>query len=156
MGWKTLGVKIKIKAIIILAVIAVMLVGVMVACEASTEEETYRQVSVGSMEVSIPADWERPEEYAELVEELMEKFTNDFDAKMEQVSQLRLYQFPDSEDDVDVALTLLLIDMKQLFELQGLPWEGWEALEGITKEYMSALVVAGIIGEVEEFTNEVN
>ena len=42
-----------------------MLSGVIAGCGAPAEEETYRQVSVGQMTLSIPADWESGAEYFE-------------------------------------------------------------------------------------------
>lgn len=52
----------KIKVIVSLAVIVVILIGVLGGCTTSPKEETYRQVSVGVMTVSIPADWQKGEE----------------------------------------------------------------------------------------------
>lgn len=75
------------KPIVVLIVMAVMLSGVMVGCKASPEEEVYRDVSVGPMTVSIPSEWERPEEYEEIVEEA----TSEWEAEFVQTLQIDYY-----------------------------------------------------------------
>lgn len=138
------------KTIIGLIVIAVMLSGVVVGCEATTGEENYTEVSVGRMTVSIPDDWER-EEHAEIVEYFASALGTDLPAYM----QVDMYV----DESEDVALILMLMDMSGLYELQGVPWEGWDImLEAVymTKEDFAIISAAALIGEVEELSREVH
>ncbi len=138
------------KTIVGLVVIAVMLSGVVVGCEATTGEENYTEVSVGRMTVSIPDDWER-EEHAEIVEYFASALGTDLPAYM----QVDMYV----DESEDVALILMLMDMSGLYELQGVPWEGWDImLEAVymTKEDFAIISAAALIGEVEELSREVH
>jgi len=133
----------KIKVMLSLAVIVVMLIGVIGGCTTSPKEETYRQVLVGAMTVSIPSEWEKAREEAEgIAEELGEGATADaYNNKSE-----------------DAILVLVLFDMVRSLESEGLSWESWEALEaeGMSKEDFVGLLATGFIGEVEQLTREVH
>ena len=140
------------KTIVGLIVIAAMFSGVMVGCAAPPEEEVYQQVSVGPMTVSIPGDWERPKEYAEV----KEAFTSALTPDLIQSMQIEIYAVPKSKD---VLLSVIRWDQRQFSELQGTSWEGWESsleAEGITKEEFVKIFSSGFIGKVEQLTIEVH
>ncbi len=139
------------KTIVGLIVIAVMLSGVMVGCEQATPgEEVYTEVSVGPMTVSIPDDWER-EEHAEIVEYFASALGTDLPAYM----QVDMYV----DESEDVALILMLMDMRGLYELNDTPWEGWDIMledAYMTKEYFAIILSSGFIGELQELSREVH
>ena len=138
------------KTIVGLIAIAVMVSGVMVGCGATPEEENYTEVSVGRMTVSIPDDWER-EEHAEIVEYFASALGTDLPAYM----QVDMYV----DESEDVALILMLMDMRGLYESHDTPWEGWDImLEAVymTKEDFAIISVAALIGEAEELSREVH
>lgn len=141
----------KAKIIAGLLAIAVMVSGVMVGCEGTTGEVVYTEVSIGRMTVSIPDDWERPGEHAEIVE--------DFASYMvpELMPFIQLDAYVDQSEDVFLAP--IVMDMKQLVELEGIPWEGWDImLEAayMTKEDYATMASVGFIGELEELSRKVH
>ncbi len=140
------------KTIVGLIVIAVMLSGVVVGCEQATPgEETYTDVSVGPMTVSIPDDWERWEDYAEMVEDL----ASTIGTEMLPFAQVDGYE----DQSEDVALLLLVLDMRGSYELEGIPWEGWDIMledAYMTKEYFAIILSSGFIGELQELSREVH
>ena len=46
---------------------ALMLLGLVAGCQQTTTEVTYKEVSVGSMRLDVPTDWQRPEDIEEIV-----------------------------------------------------------------------------------------
>lgn len=139
------------KTIVGLVVVAVMLSGVMVGCGATTGEEVYTEVSVGPMTVSIPDDWERPMEHAEIVED----FASAIGTEMLPFVQLDTYE----DTSGDAGVFLFVMDMKRLVELEGIPWEGWDImLEDVymTKEDYATILSSGLIGELQELSREVH
>ena len=141
----------KMKTIVGLIVIAVMLSGVVVGCEDTTGEEVYTEISVGRMTVSIPDDWERWEDYAEMVEDL----ASTIGTEMLPFAQVDGYE----DQSEDVALLLLVLDMRGSYELEGIPWEGWDIMledAYMTKEYFAIILSSGFIGELQELSREVH
>jgi len=134
-----------------LIVIATMVLGTMVGCQATPTEQVYRDVSVGAMTVSIPDDWKKPEEYAELMEEIFTGFTEE----ERQAIQADAYE----DKSEDAAIVIMTIDMVESYELMGLSWQGWDiALEelGMTAGEFAESAQWGLIAEFTELTREMH
>ena len=130
------------KTIVGLIVIVALMLGTMVGCQTTSSEQVYRDVSVGPMTVSIPDDWQRPEG----VDEIVSGIRGSVEPEFLQYFPIDGYG-PPAED---FALVLFVIKMSELVELEGMTWEGWEALmeaEYMTKEDFLVSFGADVFGE---------
>lgn len=133
-----------------LTVMATIVLGTMVGCQTTPTEQVYRDVSVGRMTVSIPDDWKKPAEYAEVMEEIYSGFTEE----EEQAIQADAYE----DKSGDAAIVVMTIDMVESFELSGVSWQGWDiALEemDMTAGEFAEMVQFGLIAEFTELTREI-
>ena len=121
----------------------------MVGCQTTPSEQVYTDVSVGALTVSIPDDWERPDELDDLAGELYATIS----LMGEQTIQFDAF----SGDSDDVALVLVMMDMVAIAESGGADWGGWDAeLEEIymTKEEYVEIIQGSLVGEFSELTRE--
>ena len=132
--------------------VALMLLGLVAGCQQTTTEVTYKEVSVGSMRLDIPTEWQRPEDINELVEDAK----SDMGPEMEQYMQVDVYEVPGFFEDL--VLVLMVMEMSKIIESEGIAWEGWAPAleaEGMTKEDFLPMIIAGFISEgAEEVTQQ--
>ena len=136
------------RKIAFLLVVASMLLGVG-GCSSSPADVSYRDVSVGPMSVSIPDDWERPNDYEDLEEEVYTAFAGLGE------EAVQLDAFGDKSDEVGIVL--VMIDMAAIAESSGVAWRGWDIeLEAayMTKGEYAELTQTILIGEFTELTRE--
>lgn len=116
-----------------LVIVVAMVLGVMTGCTAPSEP-VYRDLSVGPMTVNIPDDWQNPDNYSELMAEILGEYSSD-------VLQADIY-----EDESDgVLLIVKTISMASYAEENGWEWGGWEA--ELAAVDMSSEEYAGYIQE---------
>ena len=137
------------KTIVGLMVVAVLVLGTVVGCDTTPSEQGHRDVSVGPMTLSVPDDWERPDDYAELTEELFTIFPE------EEKEAIRVDFYGDeAEETILVPMTL---DMAEYAELMGLTWRGWDiemAEAGMTTEEYAEMAHWGLLTELTEISRE--
>ncbi|MCK4369388.1 MAG: hypothetical protein KAV68_07020 [Dehalococcoidales bacterium] len=139
------------KTIVGLIVIVAMVLGTMVGCQTTPSEQGYRDLSVGPMTVSIPDDWQRPEDYEEFVEEVFTGFTEE----ERQIIQADVY----GDKSEDAVTMLMTIDMVGSYELMDFTWRGWDIeLEemGMTAGEYSEMTQYGLVAGLTELTREVH
>jgi hypothetical protein len=139
------------KTIVGLIVVVTIVLGTMVGCQTTPSEQGYQDLSLGPMTVSIPDDWQRPEDYEGVLEEL---FIN-FSEEDKQVIQVDVYE----DKSEDAFLFMERIDMVGVFELDGLTWRGWDIeLEevGKTTEDFAEMIQGNLTGGFTELTQEVH
>ena len=131
--------------------VALMLSVLVAGCQQTPTEVTYKGVSVGSMTVSVPTDWQRYHDSEEYIEETISGMGSDIAPYV----QMDAYEDPKSQD---FALSIMVQEMSKITEATGMTWEGWEsALEnsGMTKESMLTGMAAAFVGEgAEEVTQQ--
>jgi len=114
-------------------------------CQAQPKEEAYKQVSLGQMKVSIPADWERTKKF----ERYMAAFAG---GSGEYATALKADQYFDPRSG-DAFLMIMTLDMKRYSESIGTPWKGWESIwKYFPQEEYVAMTYASIIPEVGSLT----
>jgi len=130
--------------------VTLMLLGLVAGCQQTTTEVTYKEVSVGSMRIDIPTEWQRPEN----IEEILEGMKSGMGPEMEQYLHVDGYEAPGFSEDL--GLFLMVMEMSKISESEGIAWEGWTSLleaEGMTKEDFIPIIIAGFISEgAEEVT----
>ena len=130
--------------------VALMLLGLVAGCQQTTTGVTYKEVAVGSMRVDIPTEWQRPEN----IEGILEDMKSGMGPEMEQYLHADGYGAPGFSEGF--WLFLMVMEMSEISELEGIAWEGWTSLleaEGMTKEDFIPIIIAGFISEgVEEVT----
>lgn len=142
----------KTKGAVFLAVAILMVVSLMLplGCATDTETEvTYKDLSVGPMTVSIPDDWQRPEDYEEFIEEFYAVYT----AEERQAIQVDGYE-DESEDAYIVPMTM---DMVAMAESAGLTWRGWDielGETGITAEDYAEMSQWALMAGFTELSRE--
>lgn len=138
--------------VICFAVIALLLVGGLVACKAGPKEETYKRVSVERVTLSIPTDWQRPEGLTESIEAVK----SSWDPLQAQSIEMDYYVVPESKEAI---INIIQWDMAEYAELLGDSWKGWEAMlepEGFSKEDFANLLSSGFIGNIDALTRTVH
>ena len=132
--------------------VALMLLGSVAGCQQTTTEATYEEVSVGSMRLDIPTEWQRPED----IEEIVEDIKSGMGPEMEQYLHADGYEVPGFFEDL--GLLLMVMEMSKISESEGITWEGWAPAleaEGMTKEDFLPMIIAGFISEgAEEVTQQ--
>ena len=121
--------------------VTLMLLGLMAGCQQTTKEVTYKEVSVGSMTLGIPTEWQRRDN----IEELEEDAKSNMGPEMEQYIQVDGYEVPQSED---FAFLLMLLEMSKIIESEGMTWEDWTSLleaEGMTEEDFIPIILGAFI-----------
>lgn len=121
--------------------VTLMLLGLMAGCQQTTKEVTYKEVSVGSMTLGIPTEWQRRDN----IEELEEDAKSNMGPEMEQYIQVDGYEVPQSED---LAFLLMLLEMSKIIESEGMTWEDWTSLleaEGMTEEDFIPIILGAFI-----------
>jgi len=107
------------------------------ACGTPEEEtvESYQDVSLEGLKVTISANWVKDKLSAEMVQAITES-----------EGAFNVVKYRDKDATVDLALTV--IDMKAWCELTGDSWQGWEQfpeLTGVTnQEYVEWLAYSGL------------
>jgi hypothetical protein len=133
----------ELKKILGLVVAVAMVAGVMAGCGPS--EPTYTGVTVGSMTVSIPDDWQRPEDYEDMLGSIINESTAGW-------VEADVYEAKSG----DFLILIESIDMVAYYELQNWGWRGWDAeLEeaGMTKEdYVEYYIQSGLADGSAEIT----
>ena len=138
--------------VICFAVVALLLIGGLVACQATPKEETYKRVSVERVTVSIPTDWQRSEGSTESVETIK----SSWDPQLAQSIEMDFYEVPGSKEAI---INIIQWDMAKHTELLGESWEGWEVsleAEGFSKEDFADLLSSGFIGNIDALTRTVH
>lgn len=100
---------------ILALMVAVFMLSGVVGCGSSPSEYTYTEVSVGSMTMSLPDHWQRPDDYEELIEATFGSYSSE-------VLQADTY----SDDAEDFVIIIELLDMNAYFESEGMSWRGWD------------------------------
>lgn len=121
--------------------VTLMLLGLLAGCQQTTKEVTYKEVSVGSMTLGIPTEWQRRDN----IEELEEDAKSNMGPEMEQYIQVDGYEVPQSED---LAFLLMVLEMSKIIESEGMTWEDWTSLleaEGMTEEDFIPLILGAFI-----------
>lgn len=130
--------------------IVLMLLGLVAGCQQTTTGVTCKEVSVGSMRVDIPTEWQRPEN----IEGILEGMRSAMEPEMEQYLHADGYGAPGFSEDF--GFFLMVMEMSKISESEDIAWEGWTSMleaEGMTKEDFIPIIVAGFISEgVEEVT----
>ncbi len=137
------------KTIVGLIVIVALVLGTMVGCQTTPSEQAYRDLSVGPMTVSMPDDWQRPGDYAELVEGAFTGFTEE----ERQAIQVDAYE----DESEDAVILIMTIDMVESAELVGLTWRGWDielGEMGVTAGELAEMVQFGLLVEFTELSRE--
>jgi hypothetical protein len=130
------------RTVIGLIVMVTIVLGAMAGCGTTPSEQVYRDVTVGSMTVSIPDDWQRPEDYSEAEAAFLASFTE------EEVQAVDFDAYGDESANSTTALVTM--DMVKWADLEGSTWIGWEALmeaTDMTKEDYLASFGAQVFGE---------
>ncbi len=137
------------KTIVGLIVMVTIVFGAMVGCDSTSSEPGYKDVTVGPMTVSVPDDWQRPADYAELMEEFFAAFTE------EESQAVELDGYGDESEDV--AIVLMTMDMVEMAESAGFSWRGWDIeLEesGVTTEEFAEMAQGNLMAELTELSRE--
>lgn len=141
--------KITASFLLLLLILSMILVG----CQQTTTEVTYKEISVGNMVLNIPTEWIRPDE----AEPIIEDTVGAMGEGVAEYCDADAYQDPELDE---MALVLLVMRMKNIVEEQGMVWEGWESLlesQHITKEdYLSACIAGFITEGAEEITKTIS
>jgi hypothetical protein len=140
------------KKVVFLGWTLLMMVSLMLplGCVTDAETETtYKEVTVDIMTLTIPTDWQRPEDIDDIVEDVM----GGMGPELEPYVRVDGYESPGSED---FALALFVMRMSGMVESWGMTWEGWEKqmeADYMTEEDYLALFAMGFITEgAEEVT----
>jgi hypothetical protein len=141
----------EMKTIVGLIVISTMILGTMLGCQDTSTEQVYRDVSVGAMTVSIPDDWQRPEDYAEVIEGVFTGFTE------EQRQAIDADAYVDKSENA--IILIMTVDMVEAYELAGFSWQGWDiALQemNMTAGEFAESAQWGLMAELTELTREIH
>jgi hypothetical protein len=129
------------RTIIGLIVMVTIALGTMAGCGTTPSEAAYQDVTVGSMTVSIPDDWQRPGDYAEAEAAFLASFSEE----EKQAVDFDVY----GDKSASSTTALVTMDMVKWADLEGLTWAGWEALmeaTNMTKEDYLASFGAQVFG----------
>jgi hypothetical protein len=119
-----------------LVIVIALVLGLVVGCGG---ELVSGDVTVGSLTVSLTGNWQRPDDYEDIVGSIAGGGT---------AAWIEADAYEDRSGDVLIFIES--IDMIAYYELQGQSWQGWDAeLEaaGMTKEDYVAYMQSDLIGE---------
>jgi hypothetical protein len=130
-----------LKKLVSLVMVVTVLLGVMVGC---SSEPAYTEMTVGAMTLSIPADWQRPDEYEDILGSILTEDTEGWiDADV-------------YEDKGGNALLFMeTIDMVGYYGLQNWSWQGWDielSESDMTKEDYTDYIQSGLMAGAAEIT----
>jgi hypothetical protein len=123
-----------------LVLVIALVLGLVVGCGGSA----YVDVSMGPMTVSIPNDWQRPDDYEDIIGSVSGGGT---------VAWIEADAYEDKSGDSLIFIES--IDMVAYYEAQGGGWQGWDAeLEeaDMTKEDYVEFVQSELISESEDIS----
>jgi len=118
-----------------------MLLGLVAGCQQTIDGVTYKEVSVDSMRLDIPTDWQRSED----IEELAGAAENAFGSGSEEYLHFDGYDAPED----NVFLILMVINVSEMYESEGLDWEDWESMledEGMSQEDFNSYLISNLVG----------
>jgi hypothetical protein len=124
-----------------LVIVIALVLGLVVGCGGETVSG---DVSVGPMTVSLIGNWQRPDNYEDLLSSVLDESNAAWVA-------VDAYKGKSG----DILIFIESFDMVAYYELQGQSWQGWDTeleVAGITKEDYVDYVQSGLIDESMEMT----
>ena len=137
------------KTIIGLVVMVALVAGVVVGCD-TTSELDYKDVTVGPMTLSIPGDWERPDDYSYVVADFSAAFT------VEERQAIEIDAYGDAAEE-DAYMMPATFDMVALTESADMVWTGWDVMletMGVSAGEFAEILQWNIVAGFTELTRE--
>ncbi len=131
-------------------VVMVALVAGVVGCDSTPSELDYKDVRVRVMTLSIPDDWERPDEYVSLVNDFYAAFT------VEERQAIEIDAYGDVAKE-NAFLMPATFDMVALSESSDTVWPGWDiTLEtiGVSAGEFAEILQWNVVAGFTDLTRE--